>query len=91
MRVGVLTGGGDCPGLNAVIRALVRKGERFHGDTFVGFRNGWRGVMDDHTVELTTKQEEVLEKISRQGKESLTEEEREILRRASEEFRKRRR
>ena len=41
MRVGVLTGGGDCPGLNAVIRALVRKGEVEHGDTFVGFRDGW--------------------------------------------------
>ena len=37
MRVGVLTGGGDCPGLNAVIRAVVRKGEVEHGDTFVGF------------------------------------------------------
>ena len=42
MRVGVLTGGGDCPGLNAVIRAVVRKGERVYGDEFVGFADGWR-------------------------------------------------
>ena len=47
MRVGVLTGGGDCPGLNAVIRAVVRKGEVVHGDTFVGFRDGWRGLTEN--------------------------------------------
>ena len=46
MRVGILTGGGDCPGLNAVLRAVVRKGERHYGDTVLGFRDGWRGVMD---------------------------------------------
>jgi ATP-dependent phosphofructokinase / diphosphate-dependent phosphofructokinase len=46
MKVGVLTGGGDCPGLNAVIRAVVRKGERVYGDTLVGFLDGWRGVME---------------------------------------------
>jgi phosphofructokinase-like protein len=46
MRVGILTGGGDCPGLNAVIRGIVRKGERHWGDQLVGFRDGWRGVMD---------------------------------------------
>src|SRR5690242_19184664 len=46
MRVGVLTGGGDCPGLNAVIRAVVRKGERIHGDEFVGFLDGWKGVIE---------------------------------------------
>ena len=45
MRVGLLTGGGDCPGLNAVIRAVVRKGERHYGDELVGFRDGWRGVI----------------------------------------------
>lgn len=45
MRVGVLTGGGDCPGLNAVIRAIVRKGERRYGAEILGFRDGWRGVM----------------------------------------------
>ena len=52
MRVGVLTGGGDCPGLNAVIRAVVRKGERHFGDDLVGFRDGWRGVIDGRTMPL---------------------------------------
>jgi ATP-dependent phosphofructokinase / diphosphate-dependent phosphofructokinase len=52
MRVGVLTGGGDCPGLNAVIRAVVRKGEMFHGDDFVGFLEGWKGVIEDRTLTL---------------------------------------
>jgi len=52
MRVGLLTGGGDCPGLNAVIRAVVRKGERDHGDEMVGFLDGWRGVIDNRTVPL---------------------------------------
>jgi ATP-dependent phosphofructokinase / diphosphate-dependent phosphofructokinase len=45
MRIGVLTGGGDCPGLNAVIRAVVRKGIEAYGDEIVGFREGWRGPM----------------------------------------------
>jgi 6-phosphofructokinase 1 len=52
MRVGVLTGGGDCPGLNAVIRAVVRKGEVTHDDEFVGFQDGWRGVIEDRTSPL---------------------------------------
>ncbi len=52
MRVGLLTGGGDCPGLNAVIRAVVRKGEVFYGDDFVGFRDGWRGTLDGVTLPL---------------------------------------
>jgi 6-phosphofructokinase 1 len=52
VRIGVLTGGGDCPGLNAVIRAIVRKGVGVHGDTFVGFRDGWRGPMENDTVPL---------------------------------------
>src|SRR6059036_2253633 len=52
MRVGVLTGGGDCPGLNAVIRAVVRKGERQYGDQLVGFRDGWKGVIDNATMPL---------------------------------------
>ena len=50
MRVGVLTGGGDCPGLNAVIRAVVRKGVAEHGFDFVGFRDGWRGPLEGVTV-----------------------------------------
>ena len=53
MRVGILTGGGDCPGLNAVIRAAVRKGIFHHGDEFVGFIEGWRGVLEDKTMPLT--------------------------------------
>ena len=52
MRVGVLTGGGDCPGLNAVIRAVVRKGERDFGDELVGFADGWKGVIDNRTLPL---------------------------------------
>jgi ATP-dependent phosphofructokinase / diphosphate-dependent phosphofructokinase len=52
MRVGILTGGGDCPGLNAVIRAVVRKGEVRHGDAFIGFRDGWKGVIEGLTMPL---------------------------------------
>src|SRR5687767_11965433 len=46
MRIGVLTGGGDCPGLNAVIRAIVRRGAAEYGHEFVGFRDGWRGPLE---------------------------------------------
>jgi phosphofructokinase-like protein len=57
VRIGVLTGGGDCPGLNAVIRAVVRKGIDHHGLAFVGFRDGWRGpiegIYDELTIEST--------------------------------------
>src|SRR5487761_1857579 len=52
MLVGVLTGGGDCPGLNAVIRAVVRKGVQEYGFEFVGFRDGWRGPLEGDTVPL---------------------------------------
>jgi ATP-dependent phosphofructokinase / diphosphate-dependent phosphofructokinase len=52
MRLGVLTGGGDCPGLNAVIRAVVRRGIRAHGMEFVGIQDGWRGLLDDATQPL---------------------------------------
>ncbi|SEF47235.1 6-phosphofructokinase 1 [Thermomonospora echinospora] len=52
MRVGVLTGGGDCPGLNAVIRAVVRKGIQVYGYEFVGFRAGWRGPLEGDTIAL---------------------------------------
>jgi len=52
MRIGVLTGGGDCPGLNAVIRAVVRKGAGEYGHEFVGFRDGWRGPLDGLTKPL---------------------------------------
>ena len=53
MRIGVLTGGGDCPGLNAVVRALVRRSEVEHGHEVVGFRHGWRGLVDDDAVALS--------------------------------------
>lgn len=52
MRVGMLTGGGDCPGLNAVMRAIARKGERVYGDELVGFRDGWKGVLERRTVPM---------------------------------------
>ncbi|WP_329561449.1 6-phosphofructokinase [Streptomyces uncialis] len=52
MRVGVLTGGGDCPGLNAVIRAIVRKGTQSYGHEFIGYRDGWRGPLEGDHVPL---------------------------------------
>ena len=52
MKVGILTGGGDCPGLNAVIRAVVRKGCFHYEDEFVGFLEGWRGLVEDKTMPL---------------------------------------
>jgi phosphofructokinase-like protein len=52
-RIGLLTGGGDCPGLNAVIRAVVRKGVDTYGHEFLGFRYGWAGVLAGDAVELT--------------------------------------
>ena len=53
MRIGVLTGGGDCPGLNAVIRAVVRKGIDGYGHAIVGFHDGWRGPLESSYEELT--------------------------------------
>jgi phosphofructokinase-like protein len=55
LRVGILTGGGDCPGLNAVIRAVVRRGVGLGlgENSFVGFRHGWAGVLEGETIELT--------------------------------------
>jgi 6-phosphofructokinase 1 len=52
----VLTGGGDCPGLNAVIRAVVRKGVREHDFEFVGYRDGWKGPLEGITMELGVEQ-----------------------------------
>ena len=52
MRIGILTGGGDCPGLNAVIRAAVRKGSFHYDDTFIGFLEGWRGLVEDKSMPL---------------------------------------
>src|SRR6201990_3441266 len=56
MRVGVLTGGGDCPGLNAVIRAVVRKGVGVYDFDFVGFLDGWRGPLENLTTPLGVDQ-----------------------------------
>lgn len=55
MRIGVLTGGGDCPGLNAAIRAVVRKGVQEYGHEFIGFRDGWRGPIENKTAPLGVK------------------------------------
>ena len=52
-RIGLLTGGGDCPGLNAVIRAVVRKGINTYGHEFVGFKYGWAGVLEAEVMPLT--------------------------------------
>ena len=52
MKIGILTGGGDCPGLNAVIRAVVRKGVFHYHDEFVGFMEGWRGLINDTSMAL---------------------------------------
>ncbi len=56
MKIGVLTGGGDCPGLNAVIRAVVRVGENVHGNTHLGVRHGWRGLLEKETMPLGLQQ-----------------------------------
>lgn len=55
MRVGLLTGGGDCPGLNAAIRAIIKRGIGEHGVSVVGFRNGWQGVIDGATISFESK------------------------------------
>ncbi|MFJ1457167.1 ATP-dependent 6-phosphofructokinase [Nocardia wallacei] len=52
MRIGVLTGGGDCPGLNAVIRAVVRTANGRYGDAIVGFQDGWRGLLEDRKIQI---------------------------------------
>jgi ATP-dependent phosphofructokinase / diphosphate-dependent phosphofructokinase len=52
LRIGVLTGGGDCPGLNAVIRSVVRTASTRYGSEVVGFRDGWRGLLEDRTTPL---------------------------------------
>src|SRR5215213_5686141 len=55
VRVGVMTGGGDCPGLNAVIRAIVRKGETRYDDDILGFVDAWDGVMGRVTMPLDVR------------------------------------
>ncbi|MFL6204530.1 MAG: ATP-dependent 6-phosphofructokinase [Acidimicrobiales bacterium] len=56
MKVAMLTGGGDCPGLNAVMRAVARKGERTYGDELIGFVDGWKGVLEGRSVPLGVEQ-----------------------------------
>ena len=64
MRIGILTSGGDCPGLNAVIRGAVVKGDRIHGQTFLGIKDGWRGLVEDDVIPLPRHD---VRGISRQG------------------------
>ena len=54
MNIGVLTGGGDCPGLNAVLRAVTRKAVDIKGDKVFGFYDAWDGVLEQRFLELTT-------------------------------------
>lgn len=53
MRIGLLTGGGDCPGLNAVIRAVVRTCDARYGSSVVGFLDGWRGLLENRRIQLS--------------------------------------
>jgi phosphofructokinase-like protein len=55
MKVGILSGGGDAPGINAVIRAVVRKGIQHHGYEIVGIRDGWRGLLEGRFLPLDLK------------------------------------
>jgi phosphofructokinase-like protein len=63
MKIGILTSGGDCPGLNAVIRGVVLKGETVHGLEFVGIRDGWRGLVDADFAPLTRHEVKGLSKV----------------------------
>jgi len=64
MKIGILTSGGDCPGLNAVIRGAVLKGIAVHGQEFVGYRDGWRGVVEGDIIDLPRT---MVRGISKQG------------------------
>jgi len=64
MRVGIMTSGGDCPGLNAVIRAAVLNGIKSHDQEYVGFHDGWRGLLEDDSIEL---ERHLVRGISKQG------------------------
>ena len=55
MKVGVLSGGGDAPGINAVIRAVVRKGILIYGYEMIGIQDGWRGLVENKLIPLTLK------------------------------------
>jgi phosphofructokinase-like protein len=64
VRIGILTSGGDCPGLNAVIRGAVLKGTQIHKQEFLGFRDGWRGVVDGDVMPLSRRE---IQGIGKQG------------------------
>ena len=64
MSIGILTSGGDCPGLNAVIRGVVLKGTKVYNQEIVGFRDGWRGVVQGDIMPLVRKD---VQGISKQG------------------------
>ena len=64
MKIGILTSGGDCPGLNAVIRGAVLKGTQIYDREFVGFRDGWRGVVEGDVIPLQRKD---IQGIGKQG------------------------
>lgn len=64
MKIGILTSGGDCPGLNAVIRGIVLKGDKVYEHTFVGIRDGYRGLIEDDVFTLPRKQ---VRGLSKQG------------------------
>src|SRR5690606_34092784 len=64
VRVGILTSGGDCPGLNAVIRGIVLKGDKVYEHTFLGIQDGYRGLIEDDIVSLPRKQ---VRGLSKQG------------------------
>ncbi|NQX11651.1 6-phosphofructokinase [Microbacteriaceae bacterium VKM Ac-2855] len=64
MKIGILTSGGDCPGLNAVIRGAVFKGMQVYDQEFVGFRDGWRGVVEGNIMPITRKD---IQGIGKQG------------------------
>ncbi len=64
MAIGILTSGGDCPGLNAVIRGIILKGTQIYGKEFIGFKDGWRGVVESDVMTLERRD---IQGISKQG------------------------
>jgi len=64
MAIGILTSGGDCPGLNAVIRGIILKGTQIYGKEFIGFKDGWRGVVESDVMPLARRD---IQGISKQG------------------------
>ena len=64
MAIGILTSGGDCPGLNAVIRGIILKGTQIYGKEFIGFKDGWRGVVESDVIPLERRD---IQGISKQG------------------------